>query len=1031
MTQTLEPVSSEAAQNSIDNTDIKALFEQVATQAIATKHLPGSTYRLQFNKFFTFQDARQQISYLHDLGITDIYASPYLRARPESLHGYDICDHNQLNPSIGDEEDYRQLVAEIQRHGMSQILDIVPNHMGIGETCNKWWMDVLENGPSSIYANYFDIDWNPVKEELQYKVLLPILGDQYGQVLERGELQIKFEAADGAFYLDYFEHRLPVSPHTYADILNLQLEALTQALGAEDENVLEYQSLITSSSYLPPRWETERAKVVERNREKEILKRRLAALCTASTQVGDVINAAVAELNGTAGLAHSFDLIDTLIEKQAYRVAFWRVAAEEINYRRFFDVNDMAAIRVELPEVYERSHALILRLVSEGSLQGLRVDHADGLWDPAQYLWRLQRSHFLDLARKKVTQALGYQPEGQEWANYETALLERLEQERADNPTSPLLTALYVVPEKILGRDEKLPENWTVDGTSGYDYLIQVNNLFVDSSNTKAIDDLYSRFINTKWRFADLVYSRKGIITRVVLASEINVLARLLNRISEQDRRFRDFTLNNLRFAIREVIACFPVYRTYIVADTAKLERRDQIYIERAVTTAKRRNPARDASVFDFLRDLLLLKLVNDADEAARAMQYEFVMKFQQVTGPVMAKGLEDTTFYIYNRLTSLDEVGGDPDQFGASVELFHKQNAERNRRWPHAMLTTSTHDTKRSEDVRVRIDVLSEIPRDWRYALNRWVRLNRRHHTLLEGKAAPDRNDEYLLYQTMLGVWPIGTIDDQTLTELISRLQEYMVKAMREAKVNTSWLNPNNDYETAVRNFVQNILHRGRANPFLADFEQFQSKTAHFGAFNSLSQVLLKITSPGVPDFYQGNELWDLSLVDPDNRRKVDYVLRAKLLAQLPQPDPEQARQLVEAKADGRIKLYVTSLALHFRNSNRAVFDQGSYQPLIVSGKQAEHVGAFARSSQDKQVIVAVPRLLARLNKGVVATPLGPEWWQGGYIGVPEDATNARFRNIFTGEVLEVTTSEGQPTLALEKVFANFPVALLERVQE
>ena len=438
MTQTLESVGSEQAQNVINTTNLQALFERVANQAIAGKHLPGSTYRLQFNKFFTFQDARRQIAYLHALGITDIYASPYLRARPESLHGYDICDHNQLNPSIGTEEDYRQMVAEIQRHGMSQILDIVPNHMGIGETCNQWWMDVLENGPSSIYANYFDIDWNPVKEELQYKVLLPILGDQYGQVLERGELRVKFEATEGAFYLDYYEHRLPISPHTYADILKLQLEALTQALGAENENVLEYQSLITSSSYLPPRWETERTKVVERNREKEILKRRLAALCAASTQVCEAINAAVAELNGTPGQAHSFDQIDALIDSQAYRVAFWRVAAEEINYRRFFDVNDMAAIRVELPEVYEHSHELILRLVSEGSLQGLRVDHADGLWDPAHYLWRLQRSHFLDLARKELTHQLGYQPEGQEWASYETALLERLEQERNDEPDFPL-----------------------------------------------------------------------------------------------------------------------------------------------------------------------------------------------------------------------------------------------------------------------------------------------------------------------------------------------------------------------------------------------------------------------------------------------------------------------------------------------------------------------------------------------------------------------------------------------------------------
>ena len=413
---------------------------------------------------------------------------------------------------------------------------------------------------------------------------------------------------------------------------------------------------------------------------------------------------------------------------------------------------------------------------------------------------------------------------------------------------------------------------------------------------------------------------------------------------------------------------------------------------------------------------------MEDADEEARAMQYEFVMKFQQVTGPVMAKGLEDTTFYIYNRLTSLDEVGGDPDQFGASVELFHKQNVERNRRWPHAMLTTSTHDTKRSEDVRARINVLSEIPREWRYAINRWVRLNRRHHTLLEGKTAPDRNDEYLLYQTLLGVWPIGTVDDKTLADLVSRLQEYMVKALREAKINTSWLNPNNEYETAVQNFVQNILHRGRANPFLDDFEQFQTKTAHFGAFNSLSQVLLKITSPGIPDFYQGNELWDLSLVDPDNRRKVDYDLRAKLLAQLPQPDPEKARQMVETKADGRIKLYVTSQALHFRNANRALFDQGSYQSLVVGGKQAEHVAAFARSSADKQVIVAVPRLLARLNKGVVANSPRPRLVAGWLYRRAGRRSQRSFSQYFYGRNSGSDNQRGATDAGSGKSFRQLP---------
>ncbi|HEX2913563.1 MAG TPA: malto-oligosyltrehalose synthase [Chloroflexia bacterium] len=1012
---------------------ILTLFERVAAKALASKQVPGATYRVQFNKFFTFKDATRQVSYLRKLGITDLYASPYLRASTESLHGYDICDHSQLNPGIGSEEDYREFCAALNCEGLRQVLDIVPNHMGITEECNRWWMDVLENGPSSIYASYFDIDWKPVKDELEYKVLIPILGDQYGVVLERGELQIKFEVEEGSFYLDYWEHRQPINPRTYPVILNLALERLQEQLGLADEAVLELQSIITNLGYLPPRWESDYPKVMERNREKEILKRRLASLCAVSPVVDRAIEEAVRLLNGTPTNPESFDRLDKLIDEQAYRPAYWRVAADEINYRRFFDVNQLAAIRVENPRVFEESHRLIFKLIEAGQVTGLRVDHADGLWDPAGYLWNLQATYFLVLARQEAAQVLEHEPDEEEWAQLALPLLEQLERERKLNPASPLLKALYVVVEKILEPGESLPANWKVDGTSGYDFLNQVNGLFVDPNGAKPIEELYTRFIGTKWRYADLVYSRKVQISRSSLASEINVLARLLSRIAEQDRRFRDFTLNNLRFAIREVIACFPVYRTYIVTNSGQVEKTDQIYIERAIATARRRNPARDALVFDFIRELLLFRLAEHAPESHRELQYEFVMKFQQVTGPVMAKGLEDTTFYLYNRLISLNEVGGDPEQFGQSVETFHRQNAERLKSWPHALLTSSTHDTKRSEDVRARINVLSEIPHEWRATLNRWARFNERHRTTgLDGKALPDRNDEYLFYQTLIGIWPFSEPGEKEYLELVERVQAYMVKAIREAKFNTSWLNPNQEYEEAVHSFVAEALKPGRTNLFLKHFKEFQARTTHYGMFNSLSQLLLKMTSPGVPDFYQGTELWDLSLVDPDNRRTVDYNLRQRLLDELPdQAGAEEARQLVASKSNGLVKLYLMRQALQYRTANPGLFEKGLYLPLGSQGPLAENICAFARSLESKTVITVVPRLLARLRGGRLVDPLGAEIWEGNDLVINGEEGPGSYRNILTGEVISTISSESQIyRLPLATVLASFPVALLEKVE-
>ncbi|HEU5099054.1 MAG TPA: malto-oligosyltrehalose synthase, partial [Roseiflexaceae bacterium] len=986
---------------------------------------------------FTFADALRRIAYLHELGISDIYTSPYLRARAESTHGYDIANHNQLNPAIGGEVEYLALVAELHARGMGQILDIVPNHMGIGESSNTWWMDVLENGPSSRYAPFFDIDWRPLKDELENKVLLPILGQQYGRVLENCELVLSYQ--DGAFFLRYWQTELPINPRTYVDILRLPLEQLIERLGDEHESVLEYQSIITGLEHLPQRTETERPQVIERGREKEILKRRLAALADESSEIRAAIEQTVQLFNGQRGDPRSFDLLNALIERQAYRLSYWRVAAEEINYRRFFDVNDLAAIRMERPEVFEATHQLVLRLLAEGHINGLRIDHIDGLWDPAGYFRRLQESYLHVIGDRGIGDG-EHQPSQPPSPNI--------------HPSRPL----YIVAEKILAHGERLPADWAIHGTSGYDFLNALNGIFVDGSNERRFSEIYADFIGERLRMDRLVYETRKQIMRIAMASEINVLAYQLNRISEHNRYYRDFTLYSLREALREVIACFPVYRTYILAETDHVEERDRLVIETAVNRARSRNPTIDPSIYDFLRDILLLRYPDTLDPEAREEQRTFVMKFQQMTGPVMAKGMEDTAFYIYNRLTSLNEVGGEPQRFGATVAAFHRQNQERLRDWPAAMLATSTHDTKRAEDVRARINVLSELPEQWRKALTRWSRLNRRKKIEVDGKLAPDRNEEYLLYQTLLGAWPFEMTNDERRTtndgsgepssfvrglssDFVERIQAYMIKAIREAKVNTSWLNPNTSYDQAVRAFVAAILEDRPGNRFLADLRGFHATVAHFGAFGALSQTLLKLASPGVPDIYQGSEIWDFSLVDPDNRRSVDYDLRAWWLGELVDSRgsrAELARALVESKADGRIKLYLTHRALRFRRDHAELFRAGSYTPLEATGDAAEHIVAFARTLERplgqpvagaEEALAVAPRLLAKRLGDSGALPLGALAWGAELLALPGASMGQRYRNIFTDQIHSVVERDGVAGLTLADLLAHFPVALLERI--
>jgi (1->4)-alpha-D-glucan 1-alpha-D-glucosylmutase len=833
--------------------------------------IPAATYRLQFNSLFRFRDAQAIVAYLNDLGITDIYASPYLKAKKGSMHGYDIVDHNALNPEVGTEEEYAQCVKELGRHGMGQILDIVPNHMYIQSSDNGWWMDVLENGPSSVYAGFFDIDWDPVKKELRNKVLLPVLGDQYGKVLDNQELQLSFE--EGSFSLHYYDLKFPVVPKTYITLLENRLDALEERLTREHPDFVELLSIITALTHLPPYTEMSPEKVAERHREKEITKKRLGTLYQESAAIREHIDESVSLFNGVRGDPRTFDLLDGLLDMQVYRLSYWRVATEEINYRRFFDINHLAAIRMEDPQVFRETHRLVMQLIREGKITGLRVDHPDGLYDPSEYFHRLQLSCFSQL---RAGFREGLQEEAPLAGSPDLApeVIGRYDELfPPDSGRKPF----YIVGEKILLKGERMPEEWPIFSTTGYVFLNSLNGIFVETKNARAFDGLYKKFMSSNLSYQDVVYENKKLIMEVAMSSEVNTLGHYLNLISEKDRHTRDFTLNSLTHAIIEVIAYFPVYRTYI--NSYSVVDRDHQYIEIAVSKAKRKNPAISASIFDFLRDVLLLRFPENIAVDNKKEWLDFVMRFQQITGPVMAKGLEDTAFYVYNRLVSLNEVGGMPERFGTPIETFHGQNIERMKSWPHALIASSTHDTKRSEDVRARINVLSEIPDEWRRHLALWRRLNRKRRLMVDGQFAPDRNEEYLFYQTLVGAWPVGEMDEAGYAGFRERIRGYMLKAIREAKVNTSWVNPNAIYEDAVMIFVDSVLSDARGNQFPKEFLPFRQKISHFGMFNSLSQTLLKITCPGVPDFYQGTEIWDFSLVDPDNRRPVDYGLRTEML--------------------------------------------------------------------------------------------------------------------------------------------------------
>jgi (1->4)-alpha-D-glucan 1-alpha-D-glucosylmutase len=971
--------------------------------------IPVSTYRLQFNGAFTFRDATRIIAYLHGLGISDIYASPYFTAKKESLHGYDIVDHNSLNPEIGTEEDYRAMIAELKRNGMGQILDIVPNHMCVDSPENLWWMDVLENGPSSPYAQYFDIDWAPVKKELKDKVLIPLLGDQYGNVLDRQELRLAFES--GAFFIIYYDYKFPIRPQTYAVILGHRIELLQETVHQDDPDHAEYLSIITALGHLPFYTESDPSRIEERYREKEVIKRRLLALMDRSSAVREHVEQNVRLFNGTKGDQKSFEFLDALLDQQIYRLSHWRVATEEINFRRFFDVNGLGAIRVERPAVFEATHGLVFRLIKSGSVTGLRVDHPDGLYNPVEYFHRLQRRCFA------LQAAAGDEHSPAE--QYDRLFLE-----------DPAYRAFYIVGEKILTKSERMPEDWPIHSTTGYVFLNSVNGIFIDSGGAKAFDRIYEKFTGVKVNLPDVIYEKKKLVMQVAMASEVNTLGHYLNDLSERNRHTRDFTLNSLSSAIMEVIAAFPVYRTY--TNTWTVADRDLQVIESAIARAKRKNPALSESIFDFLKDVLLLRFPYDHKEEDKASWFSFVMRFQQITGPVMAKGVEDTAFYVYNRLVSLNEVGGMPERFGTHIETFHGQNIERMKSWPHAMIATATHDTKRSEDVRARINVLSEVPKEWGARIGIWARMNKKKKGVVDGAEAPDRNEEYLLYQTLIGAWPTEPMDDRGRDAFIGRISDYMLKASREAKVNTSWISPNEKYEAALAAFVRALLAPAEGNRFLEDFLPFQQMVSHYGRYNSLSQTLLKICAPGVPDFYQGTELWDFSLVDPDNRRPVDFERRINVLNELKRKEGQMtgaalAWELTQDAVDGRIKLYVMQKALTHRRINRGLYDQGEYLPLAAGGPKSGNVCAFMRRRNGASAIIVVPRLMTGLISGSGAAPFGKGVWEDTMLMLPEAVQGGACRNVFTGDFVATNAEGGGSGILCSDIFSSFPVALLE----
>jgi (1->4)-alpha-D-glucan 1-alpha-D-glucosylmutase len=852
-----------------------------------------------------------------------VYCSPYLQAAPESMHGYDVVDHQSVNRELGGPIAHNRFCVKLDQVGLGQVLDIVPNHMSLGRE-NRYWWDVLENGTSSRYASFFDIDWQPQEERLRDKVLVPILGDQYGRVLRAGGIKV---LRDGTmFQVECAGQTLPVAPPSLPVILS-------RAAEYAKSDTLSF--LAASFGRLPAPEYVERRTILARHRDKVVLLDLLARLCTEEPKVSEAIDQSVSELNG------NLDALDDFLNQQNYRLSFWKTADQQLSYRRFFDVNSLIGLRVEREYVFEETHALVLDWLKRGVLDGVRVDHPDGLRDPLEYFKRLRE----------------HAPEA------------------------------WVVGEKILEPGEFLRKSWPIQGTTGYDFLNVAAGVLVAPEGMMELSSIYGEFTGQPTDFHSIAHEKKINVTQEALGSDVNRLTSIFVEICEANRDRRDYTRAEVRRAIREVAACFSIYRTYVVPEREEITEEDRNYISQAIECAKEARQDIDGGLFDFLRDVLTM-VVKGRQES------EFLLRFQQFTGPVMAKGVEDTAFYCYNRLTGMNEVGSNPGRHGLSIAEFHTYCEKMQATHPATMTTLSTHDTKRSDDVRARLAVLSELPGKFGAVVQRWSRMNSAFRTRRPAaEPMPDRNTEYLYYQTLIGAWPL-TID---------RAQAYMLKAVREAKQQTTWVANNKEFEDALSMFIECTLNYA---PFLKELQQFVARVQDAGRVNSVAQTLLKYTVPGVPDLYQGTELWDLSLVDPDNRRPVDYTLRQRLLSELKQMTGDVATQVMYRADEGLPKMWTIHQALQLRQERPECFGaEAAYVQIEVDGTKHDHVIAFRRGDD---VVTVVPRLIVKLA-GV---------WRDTWVSLPE----GRWRNRLTGRSLE------GGSVAVKELLKDFPVALLLR---
>jgi len=926
-------------------------------------HIPRATYRIQFTPSFGFRAAREIVSYLADLGISDLYGSPIFKARSRSPHGYDVVDQNQINPELGTESDFEKLAAELAEQQMGWLQDIIPNHMAYSHE-NAMLTDVFENGQASNYCGFFDVDWEHRHEGIRGRVLAPFLGTFFGEALENGELRLMYD--ENGLRVDYYDLRFPLKTASYLNIFTYELGGLKARLGRDHPDFIKLLGIVDLLKNLPSRKENR-----ERYDQLAFAKRMLWELYSTNEEIRRFVDTNLSIFNGDPGNPLSFNLLDNLLSEQYFRLSFWKVATEEINYRRFFNINELISLRVEDERVFNHTHSLVFELLEKKKITGLRIDHIDGLYDPTNYLEAL---------RKKV------------------------------GPT-------YIVAEKILELDEQLPSVWPIKGTTGYDFLNYLNAVFCQKDNKKKFTSVYSRFAGVKTSVEELVYEKKKLILERHMAGDVDNIAHLLKTVSSRDRHGGDITLYGLKMAMVEVLARFQVYRSYISDNVFRQE--DHRQIRAAVDKALQSNPALMHEL-RFIERFLLLDLGEYLSEEEKKSCLHFVMRFQQFTGPLMAKGFEDTALYIYNRLLSLNEVGGFPQTFGVSLKQFHDFNRKRNDLWPHSLNASATHDTKRGEDVRARLNVLSELPEEWSASIRRWSKSNVKKKRRIGRTRAPDKNDEYFIYQTLVGSFPFEHKEDDDFTE---RIKNYLVKAVREAKVHTAWLKPDHDYEDACISFVERLLETSPDNRFMAEFVPFQKKVAHYGIFNSLSQTLLKMTSPGVPDFYQGGELWDFNLVDPDNRRPVDFSTRKSLIRDIKervQGDRSSLiAELLKKKEDGRIKLFLIYLGLAARKEAAKLFEKGRYIPLEVRGAHRDHVVAFARKLDDRWAAAIAPRFLTRLvMEGEY--PLAEKVWHDTRVGLPPQSP-AKWKNTFTEEIVS-----GKDSLAVGEVLGQFPVALL-----